>query len=455
MDITSTTAREFNFDGIVGPTHNYAGLSYGNVASTTHKNQPSNPRAAALQGLEKMKRVAALGIPQAVLPPLRRPALDFLRNLGYQGTDRQVIEKAGAADPTLVATAFSASSMWTANAATVSPSADCADGRVHLTVANLASTLHRSLEPAATLKVLQFLFHDARHFCVHPPLTPSQGIADEGAANHMRLAARHGQPGLECFVYGRRESADGTQSSAPLQAIRFPARQTLEASQSVARQHQLTPARTRLIQQNPAAIDAGVFHNDVIAVANENVLFCHEMAFVDQPRLLTELTQQFSQQTGQPLHVVQISNRDLSLESAVKSYLFNSQLVTLPNGKMSLVCPIECYEMEGAKRCIDAILDADNPIDHVEFMNLRQSMQNGGGPACLRLRVVLTQPEAAAMHPGIVFSDALYNQLVGWVTKHYRDRLIPSDLQDPNLVPEVNTAVDALNDILGFPADLL
>ena len=26
-------AYEVNFDGLVGPTHNYAGLSYGNVAS--------------------------------------------------------------------------------------------------------------------------------------------------------------------------------------------------------------------------------------------------------------------------------------------------------------------------------------------------------------------------------------------------------------------------------------
>ncbi len=448
------TTREFNFDGIVGPTHNYAGLSYGNIASTSHKNLPSHPRAAALQGLEKMKRLAELGIDQAVLPPLRRPSFGFLRGGGFDGTDCQVIEKAAAADSMLVAAAFSASNMWAANAATVSPSPDCADGRLHLTVANLNSTLHRRLEPPATTKVLQFIFGDPNRFCVHPAL-PADGFADEGAANHMRFAAGHALSGIECFVYGRIDTRTANQMSARFPATRFPVRQTLEASQSIARWHQLAPSNTLYIQQSPEAIDAGVFHNDVIAVGNENVLLCHELAFVDQARTIAELRRQFAQQNNQPLHVIQISTADLSLANAVKSYLFNSQLVTRPDGNMSLICPAECDEMAAAKRCIQAIVDGDNPVDQVEYVNLRQSMQNGGGPACLRLRVVLTDAEQAAMHQAIVFHHALYERLVVWVKRHYREQLSPDDLRDPNLVAEVNAALDDLAEILQLPADLL
>ena len=448
------TAREFNFDGIVGPTHNYSGLSYGNLASTSHKNLSSNPRAAALQGLEKMKRLAALGIPQAVLPPQRRPSFAFLRNLGYEGADRQVIEKAATADPGLVATAFSASSMWTANAATVSPSADCGDGRLHLGVANLASTLHRSLEPPATLRILKFIFRHSSHFVVHPPL-PTDTFADEGAANHVRLAAKHGLPGIECFVYGRSGSRDAIQRPNHGSTTRFPTRQTLEASRAIALQHQLSQLKSVFIQQNPIAIDCGVFHNDVIAVGNENVLLCHEFAFVEQSKTLAELAEKFAEQCRQPLHVIQVSGADLSLENAVKSYLFNSQLVTRTNGSMCLICPIECYEMAAAQRCLQVIVEGDNPIDQVEYVNLRQSMQNGGGPACLRLRIVLSNEEQAAMHQGILFHDALYEELVHWVKVHYREKLLPDDLRDPELVPEVNSALDELAEILQLPADLL
>ncbi len=444
------TTREFNFDGIVGPTHNYSGLSYGNVASTLQKNAPSNPRDAALQGLEKMRRVAALGLGQAVLPPLRRPCLSFLRRVGFEGNDRQIIERAAATDPVLLAAAFSASNMWTANAATVSPSADCNDARLHLTVANLISNLHRSLEPAATFRSLQFIFADERHFAVHPPLPAVQSISDEGAANHTRLTNQVAGPGLECFVYGRSALQTGEQLPH-----RFPARQTLEASQAIARSHQLTPARTVFIQQNPAAIDAGVFHNDVIAVGNQNVLLCHEHAFVDQALALDRLQQQFADECGGKMCVIQIGEIDFSLEDAVKSYLFNSQLLSRPDGHMSLFCPIECQELDSARRCIEKTLDGDNPIDQVEYIDLRQSMRNGGGPACLRLRIVLTDAQQQAVHDGVLFSEDLYLRLVQWVNSHYRQRLLPDDLRDPRLVEEVDSAMMELTDILQLPKDLL
>lgn len=447
---TPLAVREFNFDGIVGPTHNYSGLSYGNVASTSHKHQASNPRAAALQGLEKMRQVSALGVAQAVLPPLRRPDIAFLNSLGFEGSAREVIARAAASDSRWLAAAYSASNMWTANAATVSPSADCADGRVHLSIANLTSTLHRSLEAAATSRVFEYICRDPAHFCVHPPLPAAAAFSDEGAANHTRLAGNHGQPGIECFAYGR--SSDQLESALPR---RFPARQSREASECIARRHQLAAPRTVFALQNPVAIDAGVFHNDVIAVGNEYLLLCHEMAFVDQNVTLEKLRRQFAAHCGRPLLVIQISSAELSLDEAVKSYLFNSQLVTRPDGKMSLLCPAECESMPAAARCLQAILAGENPIDQLVYINLRQSMHNGGGPACLRLRMVLTPAEQNALHQGILFTESLDERLVGWVNRHYRDRLSPDDLADPQLFDEVATALDDLTQILGLPADLL
>ena len=121
---------EANFDGLVGPTHNYAGLAYGNLASALNAEKPSNPREAALQGLRKMKALHDLGVPQGVLPPHERPHLPTLRALGFGGKDAEVLGAAHREAPGLLAAASSASAMWVANAATVSPSADAADGRV-------------------------------------------------------------------------------------------------------------------------------------------------------------------------------------------------------------------------------------------------------------------------------------------------------------------------------------
>ena len=296
--------REFNFDGLIGPTHNYAGLSYGNMASAKHKRKASSPQQAALQGLAKMKAMADLGIGQAILPPLRRPRFEFLRELGFVGTNEQLLEQSHAVDPALLATCYSASNMWTANAATVSPSNDCEDGRLHLTTANLSSTLHRSIEHPSTSRLLNFIFSAEQHFAVHPALPSQAGLRDEGAANHTRLCPPNFQnstAGLELFVYG----ADplNQESAAP---EKFPARQTKLASESIARLHQLDPANTFFLQQSPQAIDAGVFHNDVISVGNQNVLLCHEFSFVDQDDQLQRVRDRF--QSTLPTNICTWSN---------------------------------------------------------------------------------------------------------------------------------------------------
>lgn len=442
--------REYNFDGLVGPTHNYAGLSHGNLASAAHYNSPSNPRAAALEGLDKMRLVADLGIGQAVLPPLARPNLRALHQLGFRGSPTAMLQAAWQADPVLLAAVWSASSMWTANAATVSPAADCGDGKLHFSPANLSSLLHRSLEAEQTTRILRAIFRSQDRFQIHEALPAGNALADEGAANHTRLAATPDGPGLELFCYGR--VAFDPARTGPQ---KFPARQTLEACQAIARRHQLAPGRTFYLQQHPAAIDAGVFHNDVISVGSCGLLLVHELAYVDQSLALDQIAREFEQLCGQPLRVIEFPARQLPLADAVSSYLFNSQLLLRPTGRMTLLCPSECESNPAAAGSLAWLLEQESPIDEVRFVNLRQSMNNGGGPACLRLRVTLSPADLAALHPGVLWSPNLESRLREWVQRNYRDRLAPDDLRDPQLVDEAFTAQEELAQILGLVRETL
>jgi succinylarginine dihydrolase len=442
------TAREVNFDGLVGPTHNYAGLSDGNVASMSHGGTVSHPRAAALQGLAKMKFLADLGLPQALLPPHERPAIDALRRLGFAGSDAAVLAAAARHAPRLLAACSSASNMWVANAATVAPSADTADGRVHLTVANLVAKFHRSLEPPQTLRTLRAIFRDPRRFVVHAPVPGGPAFGDEGAANHTRLAPTHAHAGLHFFVYGHEALAAGPSWSRP---GRFAARQAREASEAVARLLGLADERTVYARQAPAAIDAGVFHNDVIAVGNENVLLFHEAAFA-RPAVVAGLQRRFARlNPGARLELVRVPGRTVPLRDAVKSYLFNSQLVTVAPGRMALVAPADCASAPRVRDFLAGLIDrGDTPVREAHFLDLRQSMRNGGGPACLRLRVVLTPAEQAALPAGIFFDDEAHRRLTGWVKKHFRERLKPADLADPQLLEESRRALDELTRLLGL-----
>ncbi|HAA43963.1 MAG: succinylarginine dihydrolase [Halomonas sp. 54_146] len=431
--------QEVNFDGLVGPTHNYSGLAVGNVASMSHGGLVSNPKEGALQGLLKMKSLMDAGYAQGVLPPQQRPDIGALRDLGFSGSNSEVLARAAREAPQLLRAVCSASSMWTANAGSITPSADVPDGRVHFTPANLQSSFHRYLEPQTTGRVLQAIFHDEHHFAHHPILPATPAFSDEGAANHTRLCGEYGEPGVHLFVYGRQAFGGEREPT------RFPARQTLEASQAVARQHGLTDAQTVFAQQHPDAIDAGVFHNDVIAVGNGPVLLYHEMAFLDEERTLDELRAKMST----PLIPVRVPVEAVSMEDAVASYLFNSQLLSNPDGTMTLVVPSECQEREAVWRTIqDFILAGNNPIGEVIVKDVKQSMRNGGGPACLRLRVVLTDAERAALTGRVLLNDALYGDLTAWVNRHYRDRLAVDDLADPQLAEESLTALDELTQLL-------
>ncbi|MGC1063966.1 N-succinylarginine dihydrolase [Pantoea agglomerans] len=430
-------ATEANFDGLVGLTHHYAGLSFGNEASTRNQLQPSNPRLAAKQGLLKMKALADMGYVQGVIPPHERPNIAALRQLGFGGSDEQVLAAAGKTAPGLLSAVSSASAMWVANAATVSPSADSLDGRVHLTVANLNNKFHRAIEAPETAWLLRSIFRDDRHFAVHDALPQVAMFGDEGAANHNRLGGAYGERGVQLFVYGRDSSHEG---KAPQ---RYPARQTREASEAVARLHQLSPESVLYAQQNPAVIDQGVFHNDVIAVSNQQMLFCHQHAFVNQPELLAQLRLRVP-----GFVALEVPENRVSVKDAVETYLFNSQLLSRPDGTMMLVLPDESRQHPGVWRYLCEQVEADTPLKALKVFDLRESMYNGGGPACLRLRVVLTPQEQQAVNPAVLMSDRLFSTLNNWVDRHYRDRLTQADLVDPQLLREGRDALDELTKLL-------
>ncbi len=429
---------ELNIDGLVGPTHHYAGLSAGNIASTSNALTTANPAAAALQGIQKMRLLHQLGIKQAVMPPQPRPNLALLRQLGFSGTPAQILKKAKRDAPDFLSACYSASSMWAANAATVAPSSDTSDNRVHFTAANLISHMHRHQEAAYSRLLLQQIFADETHFHHHLPLPATLMTRDEGAANHTRFCQSYGEKGIHLFVYNQQMLPAGNQVPIP---SRFPARQTREASEAIARSHQLDLNQVIFAHQNPAVVDQGVFHNDVIAVGNEFVLLVHEDAFLNQREVLQTL-QSKSEGT---IHIIEVKRNQVSVADAVKSYLFNSQLVTLPNQKMALIAPAECETMSSTKIWIDNIIaSSDNPISTVHYLDLKQSMRNGGGPACLRLRVVLNEQQLAAMHQGVLVNDLLLDQLEDWVNQHYRTALHANDLDDPALMDESHQALAAL-----------
>ncbi|MEW4466501.1 N-succinylarginine dihydrolase [Parasphingorhabdus sp. JC815] len=401
--------QEINFDGIIGPSHNYAGLSFGNIASSTHAGQLSYPRQAALQGLAKMRHNINLGLAQGFFMPLDRPNSGWLNALGTGIDD---------AEAHIRAAAYSASSMWAANAATISPAPDSMDGKCHITPANLLSMPHRSHEWPDTMAQLKLAFANPDHFTVHAPVPPPFG--DEGAANHMRLCTGHDGTGVEIFVYGK--------AGGP-----FPARQHVEASKAVVRKHGLPEDRVIFAEQSQQAIAAGAFHNDVVAVANERVLFAHEQAFAHRETFYAEVKQKFPQ-----VEIITVPADKVSLADAIKSYLFNAQLITLPdNGGMALILPTEAKETAAVWSYLEQLVSGNGAIRKLYPVDVRQSMANGGGPACLRLRVV-TDPKL--VDPRFIATNKKLDIISGIIEKHWPETISPDQLVDDGLRKTVQNA---------------
>lgn len=431
-------AYEVNFDGLIGPSHNYGGLSDGNLASAKNAGEVSNPREAALQGLEKMRLMVKAGLKQGVLPPPARPCHDLLVSTGFGDRSGGMIEEVAREQPALLKAAYSASSMWAANAATVSPSADTKDGRLHLTPANLSTMLHRSIEHPDTTALLFALFEDSDRFCVHGALPAHRDFSDEGAANHVRLCSEHGAPGVELFVFGR----DGDEETTS-----FPARQTRLASKSIAGSHGLDMACTVFARQSRRAIDAGAFHNDVVCVGTLDTLFFHELAFENTEQTLNDIGK--AAEGLFQLNAVMVPEADVPLADAISSYLFNSQLLKMPGeDRLVLVAPTETENTKSTREYCERLVQSNGPIGRVDYVDVRQSMRNGGGPACLRLRVVMTEEELSACHQGVLLDEDKIDALQEVVAGTYRDQLAPADLADPAFPDECQRAREKLLQVL-------
>ena len=424
---------EINFDGLIGPTHNYAGLSQGNLASQKHLNKTSNPKAAALQGLDKMRLIMDQGIPQGFFLPHERPHLKTLRVLGFSGTDEDIINRAAKQNPLLLKNVYSASSMWAANAATFSPSIDSYDQNIHITPANLNTMFHRSIEHEFTQAQLKLMFGGA---IVHDPIENISGYGDEGAANHLRVSEQHLKPGFQIFVYG---------SSAFEVHQGMITRQAEEISKAVSIMHQLDPDRVLFLKQNEQAINAGSFHNDIVSLANEEIFIFHQEAFADRVELERILHHLKDHVKG--FHPIEILSEDISLDDLVSSYLLNSQLITVKNNEMMMLLPEEVQNHSNCMRWLEEI-KSSSPIKHIEFVDIRQSMMNGGGPACLRFKITVNNNEFNQINEKFLLTPKKLMDLRALVTKHYRDKLNPSDLQDNNLVQESYRFLDELTQLL-------
>ena len=425
---------EINFDGLIGPTHNYAGLSRGNLASQKHLNKTSNPKAAALQGLDKMRLIMDQGIPQGFFLPHERPHLKTLRALGFRGTDEDIINRAAKQNPLLLKNVYSASSMWAANAATFSPSIDSYDQNIHITPANLNTMFHRSIEHEFTQAQLELMFGGVA--IVHDPIENISGYGDEGAANHLRVSEQHLKSGFQIFVYG---------SSAFEVHQGMITRQAEEISKAVSIMHQLDPDRVLFLKQNEQAINAGSFHNDIVSLANEEVFIFHQEAFADRVELERILHHLKDHVKG--FHPIEILSEDISLDDLVSSYLLNSQLITVKNNEMMMLLPEEVQNHSNCIRWLEEI-KSSSPIKHIEFVDIRESMMNGGGPACLRFKITVNNDEFNQINEKFLLTPKKLMDLRALVTKHYRDELNPADLLDNNLVQESYRFLDELTQLL-------
>lgn len=442
--ITGASVVEVNFDCLVGPTHHFGGLSFGNLASSKNKARVSNPKMAALQGLKKMQFLANLGFGQGVLPPHERPHIKSFKNLGFAGFDEKILKDAHGSMPEIFLGLCSSSSMWAANAATVSPSSDSSDRLTHISPANLVTMFHRSIEHQFTTRVLRHIFADDSHFDIHEPLLLHDIFSDEGAANHNRLCPTHADQGLQIFVYGK------TWTLASQKSTVFPSRQSKLANEALARRHKLNSDYFLNVEQSPLAIDKGAFHNDVVAVANENVFLCHEQAFLDQEKVLSDIRERYQKLYHQAPIIIEISAKELPIEDAVSSYLFNSQLLTKQNGKMLLFAPTDCQNNQKASSAIKQIIAADNPIDEVMFFDISESMANGGGPACLRLRVPLSAQERGLIKKTVWLSDGLFADLAKIIDEYYVDELKLDHFFDKQFLDRAKLALEKIAIALGL-----
>jgi succinylarginine dihydrolase len=373
--------------------------------------------------LDKMRIVAERGAHQYLLPPQPRPDLAFLESLGFDPPLDAALAQTFDQAPDVLSAAMSCSAMWTANAATVCPVVDSRDGRLTLVTANLQSSLHRAIESAQTTNDLKQLLGTLAK--VRPAVLGGAAMRDEGAANHMRLGNSTASPGIHLFVYG-----DG--DPRPQE---FWPRQTLAACQAVCRRLGIARDQAFFLKQHPDAIDAGAFHNDVVATSHQGLLIHHQTAYLTDPQTWPSIARRYRDVCGQSLRRIEVAEQTLSLADAVQTYLFNSQIISSPEPATPpiLICPRQVQEHAAAERLVGRWL-ADGLFSEAHFVELRQSMAGGGGPACLRLRIPLQEDRVGLLPEAMRWTAELDDQLRQWIDRDYPRRLCLADLVDAQRV---------------------
>src|SRR6056297_3662393 len=422
---------EVQIDRLVGPTHHFGGLGVGNVASQLHAGEVSNPAAAARQGLEKMRLVAGYGVPQWILPPQPRPHLDLLESAGFQGSNEDALAATLQQAPKLLSAAMSSSAMWMANAATVTVNPEL---QIVLTIANLDASVHRAIEPSRSQQDLERILPLPCRLL--SPLIGGAAMRDEGAANHMRLSDRQLIRSIDVLVYGDQE---------PMPSRHWP-RQTRHCCESIARRHGLPPQNVFLLKQHPRAIDAGAFHNDVVAMSHQNLLIRHQWAYAESDAQMQQIERRFKEVSGRKLIRIEVPDQTLSLQDAVETYLFNSQIISPAEAdrKPVLIAPVEVQQHQAASQLVDSWCSATGIFERVEFVDLGQSMFGGGGPACLRLRVPMPASQIAAMPAASRWSDQLDERLQQIIDETYPSSVRLSDLCDSELIAQAHRAQQQL-----------
>ncbi len=435
--MTSSHLVELQMDTIVGMTHHYGGHAIGNNASIINKGIKSNPMQAALQGLDKMKRVFELGVPQLILPPQQRPHIPTLRSLGFRGDLQKCLNKLFQLRPHLFNKLCSSAFIWTANAATVIPSVDTKNKKVHIRVANLASHFHRSLEADERFDIFNVIFNNDKYFEVSKPL-PSSEFTDEGAANHTRLEA-----GQHIFVHGYQDIEECINNN-------LPRRQSKLSQELISYQTLNNTEHALFLKQSDEALKLGVFHNDVIATGIDRFYLCHENSYSGGLADLEKLSTWYSKNTGHSLELHVIPNKELGIRELVETYLFNSQWIKDMDGNIHIIAPIQCLTNPRVNRVIERWLES-HPNWFIEYIDLNQSMKNGGGPACLRCRLPLTIEELNSIHPGVLYTSKKARAIEKIVHEYYPEQFEMTDVLSSEFREKLNEANRLINKELSLP----
>jgi len=424
---------QLNISELPGPTFMYSGLSADNVASLNNKHLAANPLKFALLSLQRMRLLLEEGVHQVIFPPHRRPDLQALGYCGFTGDMGHMIGSADKFSRGYLESLLAASSVWTANAATVTPSADSEDGKVHITTANLNSHFHRSIEASQTHAKLARVFADDNFFALHQALPSHNRFSDEGAANHMRFHVEGENRGLNVFVYGNDPDNPGYMQG----------RQSLWASKAICQLHALSSTQVWLQKQSKEAISRGIFHNDIISMNSHDLLVFHQQAYENHESLIEKLT-------ALGICCVEIKAEEFSLEHALKTYFFNSEFIKGKDGSQVLVMSEKCQHDAKVHAQLERIQTAYNKEIKTIYVDLDDSLKNGGGPACLRLRVQLNQEQFSAIPSKFLLTQNKLNALQEVVTRFYRESLSYEDVFTETFQLSLQPVYSRLEQVLGW-----